>query len=409
MAVRFEQTNWGIRARRDGQFYDIDQLSDGERAALLVVAAIIVQDPFSAVVIDEPERHLHPSISAPLVTAAVRIRNDISFIFSSHDMDLVAQINPDFTLHVRDSRVISVRPEQRSFDVEVIEAHSDIPEELKRDILGSRKKILFIEGQSSSIDVAVYGAIYPDWKIVPKGSCEKVISSILAMRDNPKLHWYESYGIIDADGREKAEQATLGNSGIFCLSVPSIESLFYLPAVVSEVCNLLQMTEGGMSAIDRFAQYENMLEAFVREALPDIISRRSVWQIARILTSSAPSVSRLREGRWTPPVLDSLEIANNVEKDIDRVLRQGDNAQTIASVPIKNSNIPARIAAAIGCPNLNRYIAIVLQQIQSRSTAGINIMNEMSKYVPELPMENNVPFVQPILSTINVRPSAAAA
>ncbi|MBB3775722.1 ABC-type glutathione transport system ATPase component [Erythromicrobium ramosum] len=45
MAVRFEVDVRGLRATRGIGKYDIDQLSDGERAALFIAGAILIQDP----------------------------------------------------------------------------------------------------------------------------------------------------------------------------------------------------------------------------------------------------------------------------------------------------------------------------------------------------------------------------
>jgi ATPase subunit of ABC transporter with duplicated ATPase domains len=74
MAVSFKLTDIGLTAVRDNSEYQVDRLSDGERAALFLAAAIVNRRSEGVLLIDEPERHLHPSISAPLISAAVRAR-----------------------------------------------------------------------------------------------------------------------------------------------------------------------------------------------------------------------------------------------------------------------------------------------------------------------------------------------
>jgi AAA15 family ATPase/GTPase len=53
-----------VHARR-GARYPITEMSDGEKSALLLAAEILTKEAGTVQVIDEPERHLHRSISAP--------------------------------------------------------------------------------------------------------------------------------------------------------------------------------------------------------------------------------------------------------------------------------------------------------------------------------------------------------
>ena len=45
------------------------QMSDGERAAAIIAATVLVADPGTLFLIDEPERHLHRSIIEPFLSA----------------------------------------------------------------------------------------------------------------------------------------------------------------------------------------------------------------------------------------------------------------------------------------------------------------------------------------------------
>ena len=48
-----------------------------------------------------------------------------------------------------------------AWDADVLEPNAEIPEDLKLAILGSRQKILFVEGQPSSLDFSLYTALFP--------------------------------------------------------------------------------------------------------------------------------------------------------------------------------------------------------------------------------------------------------
>ena len=54
-------------SKNGGPQYGAAQLSDGERNALLISANVLTASPASLLLIDEPERHLHRSIIAPLL------------------------------------------------------------------------------------------------------------------------------------------------------------------------------------------------------------------------------------------------------------------------------------------------------------------------------------------------------
>jgi len=78
LAVQVELTKIGTldAVRSTGARYPISEMSDGEKSALLLAAEILRAEPNSVQIIDEPERHMHRSISAPLVEAVLNERDD---------------------------------------------------------------------------------------------------------------------------------------------------------------------------------------------------------------------------------------------------------------------------------------------------------------------------------------------
>ena len=132
-----------ILARHTNQSasFSIAQMSDGERNAAMIAATVLTVEPGTVLLIDEPERHLHRSIIEPFLSALFEKRPDCAFIISTHETALPSA-NPD-------ARVLLVRScdwnenTAKAWEVQLLEKNADIPEEIKRDILGSRKKILF--------------------------------------------------------------------------------------------------------------------------------------------------------------------------------------------------------------------------------------------------------------------------
>ena len=47
--------------------------------------------------------------------------------------------------------------------------NSELPEELLFDILGSRKNVLFVEGEKNSYDTQLYTILYPNYYVIACG------------------------------------------------------------------------------------------------------------------------------------------------------------------------------------------------------------------------------------------------
>ena len=85
---------------------------------------------------------------------------------------------------------------------------------------------MFCEGDAGSLDVTIYQIAYPNYHVIPRGGCEKVIESTKALRNNAALHHMDAVGIIDSDYRESAEVASLLTHGIQTIAVAEIENIF---------------------------------------------------------------------------------------------------------------------------------------------------------------------------------------
>ena len=98
--------------------FSIAQMSDGERAAVIMAANVLTVEPNTALLIDEPERHLHRSIIEPFLSALFAQRQDCVFVISTHELAL-PMANPE-------ARVALVRScrwsgnTARAWDVEVL-------------------------------------------------------------------------------------------------------------------------------------------------------------------------------------------------------------------------------------------------------------------------------------------------
>jgi len=207
------------------------EMSDGERVALYLICQALCVPDSKTIIIDEPELHLHRSIMNRLWSAVERERPDCLFIYITHDTEFAAN-------HVQSDKIWVKSYDGKKWDYSLIE-DSQLPSQLLFDIMGNRRKVLFVEGTSNSFDTLLYTQIFSNYYVVACGSCSKVIEQTKAMRTNSQLHHLECFGLIDRDYRSDNEISALAANGIYTLSVAEVENLFIVEELL-DVVNQLQ-------------------------------------------------------------------------------------------------------------------------------------------------------------------------
>ena len=109
-------------------------------------------------------------------------------------------------------------------------------DDLKTDILGSRSKIVFVEGTKQSLDAPLYSLLFPQVSIVPKEGCRDVEHAVKGLRTADGLHWVSAWGIVDNDQRTDKDVERLKEAGVWALSHYSIESALLSPESYSSHC-----------------------------------------------------------------------------------------------------------------------------------------------------------------------------
>lgn len=215
----------------EGGSYSAEEMSDGERSVFYLVGQVLCVKESSLIIFDEPELHIHRSILSNLWDELQALRPDCAFVMISHDLEFVAK---------RTGRkyVLDAFTVPDTWSISEVPSDSGFSEELTTLILGSRNPILFVEGELQSLDFSIYRSCYPDWNVVPRGSCENVIQSVRVFSDNDKLTRIGCAGIIDADDRTPEQIKKLLKSNVYILPVSEIENLILLPNIVKEICVL---------------------------------------------------------------------------------------------------------------------------------------------------------------------------
>ncbi|MFA0570326.1 AAA family ATPase [Vibrio gallaecicus] len=301
--------------------YSATDMSDGERAVFYILGQVLVAEPNSILIFDEPELHIHKSIMSKLWDELEALRPDCAFLFITHDLDFASS-------RVADKYVISSYDPSPRWVIEQIPEDTGFDEKLVTLILGSRKPILFVEGNSKSLDFATYRSCYPDWTVIPRGSCEQVIHSVVTMRQNETLTRIRCSGLVDADDYSDDDITYLNSLGIQVIPVSEIENLFLLPSVSKAILEL----EGysGVELTEKFDAFSSALFASAKDKqITDVVIRYCKRRIDRTLKkidlSKASSVDTLDQAlQEKVSALNIAAIADYKKTAIENAILEND-------------------------------------------------------------------------------------
>lgn len=203
------------------------RLSDGEKAVLYYIGALLYAPAKAAIFVEAPEIFLHPSITSPVWNRLEALRPDCVFCYSTHDTDFASTRNRARILWVR-----GYDAGRRTWDYALMPEGEGISKEIYDSLTGSRKPVLFIEGDRRSIDARLYPLIFPDYSVRSLGSCNKVIEATRTFNDLSAFHKVDSMGIVDRDRRNDDETGYLRRKNILVPEVAEIENMFLLEDVI---------------------------------------------------------------------------------------------------------------------------------------------------------------------------------
>ncbi len=332
----------------DGEF-GVHQMSDGERAALILMGEAILANKDAAILIDEPERHLHRSISSPLLRYLVNTRPDLRWVIATHDLSLPRDDGSPNIL------VMYKYFGDMTWQAELVSDIGNLPSSVSEAIYGARHKVLFVEGKDQSRDYPLYQQIFDGVTIVPVGTCLDVRDAIAGLKNVPNLHHMESKGLVDGDNREDAED--LRESGIATLSVYAIESVYYHPDVIeqmlkwsaekisiTDVLNKATNSLGDLGHLAKMSAYRTYREKYLRAMLDDNTFATSIHEQESI---------------------NGPKLIADAKEDIDGLAGTKNWLDLVKKYKIKATNAPKSIANILGFAGPSQYERCVIKMLDS--------------------------------------------
>lgn len=223
----------------EGDEYSASEMSDGERVIFYLIAQALLAKPDTLLIFDEPELHINKSILAKLWDKIEAARPDCAFLYITHDVDFAGSRHAATKYALRSYR----KKPSEAWDIELVPENAEMPDEVVATIVGSRRPVLFVEGDGGSLDSALYRRIYDGFTVIPVGSCDQVIHTVASFTARPELHRVGCAGLVDADGRTDAEATHLKTKGVYTLPVSEVENLLLLPNVFLAIAKALKFTD----------------------------------------------------------------------------------------------------------------------------------------------------------------------
>jgi ABC-type lipoprotein export system ATPase subunit len=350
--ISVQENDLVLAIKSGGTPYSIAQLSDGERNALLVAADVLTVKPGTLVLIDEPERHLHRSIISPLLTLLFEKRRDCAFVVSTHEVMLPLDNPSARTLLLREC--IYSGDDVSAWEADLVGPNAEIHDEIRRDILGGRRKLLFVEGTEQSLDKPLYSLVFPNVSIIPKSSCRDVENAVVGIRGASDLHWLHAFGIVDNDRRTQGEIDALKAKGVYALSVFSVESIYYHPEVQRRVAER-HVTVTGEDASIRLASAKSAAISAVTPHIQRLTDRTVEKTIREMILSQLPGQPEIAAGA---PINFSIDLPAIVAAERVRLqdsVNNGTLSEIIERYPVRETSALTDIARNLGFQNREQY------------------------------------------------------
>lgn len=367
-----------VSLRGSNPTYKASEMSDGERAIFYLIGQVLVAEEESVLIVDEPELHVHRSIMSKLWDELEAIRSDCAFVFITHDLEFAVA-------RTAQKWVIKDYSPTPCWTIEEVPEDTGFDEEIVTLILGSRRPILFVEGDHGSLDMAIYRRCYPEWTVIPRGSCSEVIHSVVTMRNNDDLTRITCSGIVDADDYDDKDKKYWAKQGIKVLPVSEIENVIALPEVSRAIAEaegyknseleevLKQLSEAIFETINSPEKIEKVVVRYCR--------RRIDQMLKKVDLSEAGTIDELEKNYSSQTATLNIKSISNqateqikkaIEKrDLPKLLSYYDNKGIIALAASKLKNCKkqafeswlTRILRNDTCPPVSEAIRSQLPEI----------------------------------------------
>ncbi|MDJ1473759.1 DUF4435 domain-containing protein [Xanthocytophaga flava] len=356
--------------------YNSSEMSDGERVIFYLIGEVVCAPINSIIIIDEPEMHIHRSLVKTLFDLIELERPDCALIYLTHDIDFAFTRQNAVKIWAKSYEGNNV------WDYEILDEEMPIPEQLYLEVLGSRKPVIFLEGDNSSIDYEIYEQVYSNYTLKPLGGCEKVIQSVKSFNELNGFHHINSFGIIDRDRRQSSDIEKLNTKNIWVLDVAEAENLLLIESIVRSVASHMGkdpeivFREVRQNLIDFFkTQLESQILLHYRELL-----KRELFNLSNFCSSNITTA--ITEIDLLYNSIDKQTLYNTIRTQFENVANTKDYDAILRIFNLKNALIPnSRVCDLTGIGNREHYRKLVITLLKKKDAVSQIIRDSIDKKI----------------------------
>jgi ABC-type ATPase involved in cell division len=373
--LKLSQHDLKVLVSRSGsESFAMSQLSDGERNAILLVADCITAPFGTLLLIDEPEKNLYRRISSQLITDLVEQLPDCAVVISTHDPSLIPEIKASSKRIFLVRNISFTLGSVQHWEIDDVKNPEEIQPDLFFEILGPKRKLLFVEGELDSPDLKIYSAIFGDTvevkRIADRRQVEKFVGAITKVTN---MTWIECSGITDRDFTTTAEP----NNNVTPIKIYSIDSLFCLPemysALIREQAETLDKDKEWIKL--RLNQANSKSKEVLTKKKVDLTTKR--WQM-----DQRERLNRLIQK--TEPTNGVITLTDDATTDIQKLLTdyeqalQNDDLNTLArDYPMKKTGLIHELAMIAECKDVKQYVERFAKLIKTNHTFRTQVIKQL--------------------------------
>ncbi|WP_310595113.1 AAA family ATPase [Flavobacterium sp.] len=359
---------------KNESFFSLSKLSEGERSILYIIGQCLFSPHNSIIIIDEPDLHIHKSIISDLFDKIESKRKDCAFIYITHDIDFItSRIAEKYA--IKDFIRTNDNGNDDKWDIVKIEENDDIPEDILNLIVGSKKPILFVEGEieKKSLD-RIYQSVYPEFKVILAHNCAEVIKLTKAGNRLEKHLRLKCFGLIDADGRTNEKLEELKSESIHALPVAIIENLFLRPDVAIFLYQITGVSES-------FKEQE-----FIKKSI-EWLNASLHWQTNRtkekiklIFESKINSFTQINDFSENPITIIPKDYFDETKKEWDELMEGNNSFEKLINLLklSRNKGILGLFATELGLKNKRALESRIIQNSDKLSEILKDILPKIS-------------------------------
>lgn len=203
----------------------------------------------SVIIVDEPELHLHPTLTFKLIETLKTIGDHTNqFIFLTHSADLISTYYSTGDVYFIDAIQTGANQGHKLSDLS--HSHKEVVQLIGQNLglFAVGKKLIFVEGENSSIDRLTYHTIVqtvaPDAKVIPVGSVVNINTlSTIEEQIRNSIFGIDIFMIRDRDGLDDNQIKEIEKNGrVRCLKRRHIENYFLDAEILFKVAEKLYLT-----------------------------------------------------------------------------------------------------------------------------------------------------------------------